>query len=103
MAQNVTIAGAAYSAVPAVSLPKTGGGTATYVDTTDADAVARDIRSGKTAYAGGVKITGTLVPGTSTFITKTATANGVYEAASDNADGYSTFTVAIQEYDGSVS
>lgn len=32
MAQNVTILGASYSDVPAVTLPKTGGGTATFVD-----------------------------------------------------------------------
>lgn len=32
MAQNVTIAGAAYSNVPAVDLPKTGGGTARFYD-----------------------------------------------------------------------
>lgn len=32
MAQNVTIAGAAYSGVPAVDIPKTGGGTARFYD-----------------------------------------------------------------------
>lgn len=32
MAQNITLMGANYSAVPAVQLPKTGGGTATFVD-----------------------------------------------------------------------
>lgn len=35
MAQNVTVAGASYSDVPAVQLPKTGGGTATFVDETE--------------------------------------------------------------------
>lgn len=59
MAQNVTIAGAAYSSVPAINLNKTGGGTAIYVDTTDADATAKDITKGKTAYVGGSKIMGT--------------------------------------------
>lgn len=32
MAQNITLLGASYSDVPAVTLPKTGGGTATFWD-----------------------------------------------------------------------
>lgn len=32
MAQNITLMGANYSAVPAVTLPKTGGGTAKFID-----------------------------------------------------------------------
>jgi len=32
MAQNITIWGASYSDVPAVTLPKTGGGTATFYE-----------------------------------------------------------------------
>lgn len=32
MAQNITLLGASYTDVPAVTLPKTSGGTATFVD-----------------------------------------------------------------------
>ena len=60
MAQNISLQGADYSAVPAVTLPKTGGGTATFTDVTDTTAAASDVASGKYFYtAAGVKTEGT--------------------------------------------
>ena len=60
MAQNITLMGASYSAVPSVLLPKTGGGTASFVDITDTTAVASDVASGKYFYtASGVRTEGT--------------------------------------------
>lgn len=61
MAQNITLLGASYTAVPAVVLPKTGGGTAQFDDTTDATAGSGQILSGYSAYTNGAKISGSVV------------------------------------------
>ena len=61
MAQNISWLGATYSNVPAVTLPKQGGGTARFDDTTDADATASVINSGSSAYVNGVKVNGSQV------------------------------------------
>lgn len=60
MAQNVIINGVTYNSVPEVNIPLSGGGTAKFMDTSDADAVAADILSGKTGYVNGSKITGSI-------------------------------------------
>ena len=60
MAQNITLMGASYSDVPAVTLPKTGGGTASFFDVSDTTAAASDVASGKYFYtSSGVKTQGT--------------------------------------------
>ena len=60
MAQNITLMGASYSAVPAVQLPKTGGGTATFTDVTPTNAVESDVASGKVFFkSDGSQATGT--------------------------------------------
>lgn len=60
MAQNITLLGASYSDVPAVELPKTGGGTASFTDVTDTTAVAEDVLEGKYFYtASGTRTLGT--------------------------------------------
>ena len=60
MAQNITLLGASYTAVPAVKLPKTGGGTARFDDCTVVTAAASDVASGKIFVASdGTVTTGT--------------------------------------------
>ena len=68
MAQNITLLGASYSDVPAVELPKTGGGTAAFFDVSGTTATASDVASGKVFVdSSGIITTGsggsaTLVP-----------------------------------------
>ena len=62
MAQNITLMGASYTDVPAVELPKTGGGTATFHDVTMTTAEAADVASTKVF----VSANGTITVGTAT-------------------------------------
>lgn len=90
MAQNITLLGASYSAVPAVQLPKTGGGTATFTDVTDTTAAAADVASGKYFYtSAGVRTQGTASGGGSvTIATATETGSNYQTSLSfDNLKG----------------
>ena len=70
MAQNVIINGVTYSNVPQVDIPKSGSGTASFYDTSDATLNSGGkMLSGNTAYANGVKYTGTIATKTGTDIT----------------------------------
>lgn len=61
MAQNVIINGVTYQSVPEVNIPKSGGGTAKFMDTDDATlASGASMLSGVTAYSKGVKHTGSI-------------------------------------------
>lgn len=98
MAQNITLLGASYTAVPAVTLPKTGGGTAKFSDASVTTAVESDVAEGKTFLLADGSIgmgTASGGGGSSTLITKNITTNGTYNASDDNADGYSSVTVNV--------
>lgn len=99
MAQNVTIAGASYQNVPSIEMPKTGGGTAVFVDTSDANAAAGDITKGKIAYVDGTKITGTLEAAGGKLQAKTLYGTGTY-TPDEGYDGFSQVEVAIQGLNG---
>lgn len=60
MAQNVVINGVTYQSVPEVDIPKSGGGTAKFHDTTGATAEAADVLSGETAFGANGAITGSM-------------------------------------------
>ena len=69
MAQNVVINGVTYSDVPQIAIPKSTSGTAEFYDTSDATLDSGDkMLSGNTAYADGVKYTGTIATKTGTDI-----------------------------------
>lgn len=66
MAQNVIINGVTYSSVPEVDIPKSGGGTAKFYDTSGADAAAGDILTGKSAFGASGSISGSMANNGST-------------------------------------
>lgn len=75
MAQNITLMGANYPDVPAVDLPKTGGGTARFVDLNEVN------YAGSPAVGGNANTTNAIlygtVDGTSTSTAFTATVSGL--------------------------
>lgn len=66
MAQNIEIANAQYNDVPAISVPKQGGGFASFMDTSDGTVVAEDVLADKVCYSNGTRIVGTGTGGSAT-------------------------------------
>lgn len=79
MSQSITLWGASFSQVPALTVPKTGGGTARFDDCSVVTAVASDVASGKIFVASdGTVTTGTASGGgggSVEYDTKTVTAS----------------------------
>ena len=57
---NVIINNVSYQAVPYVSIPKVGGGSAAFYDTSDANVDAASILAGAVGYGASGKVNGTL-------------------------------------------
>ena len=110
MAQNVIINGVTYSNVPQVDIPKADSGTASFYDTSDAtlDSGGKML-SGNTAYANGVKYTGSIATKTGTDITAsgdTVTVPAGYYASQNTksvASGSATAPATISGSSASIS
>lgn len=66
MAQNVVINSVTYSNVPEVDIPKSGGGTAKFYDTSTADISAGDVLTGKTGFGSSGSVSGNMANNGST-------------------------------------
>ena len=57
---SVVINGVTYQSCPEVDIPKSGGGTAKFYDTSEANIAAGDIRNGKKGYGTSGEVTGSM-------------------------------------------
>lgn len=77
MAKNISLMGASYFDVPAVTLPQTGGGTARFDDASVTTATASDVAQGKVFLASdGTITTGTATGGGAISVVDTPDGNG---------------------------
>lgn len=60
MAKNIVINSVTYPGTPGIQVPISGGGTATFYETSDATVTAETLASGATAYGPAGKVVGTM-------------------------------------------
>lgn len=58
MAQSIVINSVQYSDVPEIQIPKQGGGTASFYDTSGANIASSDVLTGKTAFGASGSVSG---------------------------------------------
>lgn len=79
---NITIWGASYTNVPACTLPKTGGGTVRFTDTSVTTATTGDVASGKVF----VKADGSQDTGSLAFVTYYVSSSSPSSSQGSNGD-----------------
>ena len=92
MAQNVVINSVTYSNVPEVDIPKSGGGTAKFYDTSTADISAEHVLIGKTAFGASGSVSGSMANNGSTSGTIGAKAGTVTIPAGYTSGGTVSLT-----------
>lgn len=93
MAQNIRIANAVYSSVPAIQVPKQYSGTATFTDVSDTTASAADVSSSKYFYtSAGVRTQGTNSGGSSS---KNVQVYSGYASRAANSYGATDVTITV--------
>lgn len=102
--RNIALMNAVYSDVPAVQLPISGGGTATFTEITDTTATASDVATGKYFYtAAGVRTQGTNSGGgggSGLTLLKTTSLGTLSTTSTSAADTGKTMTVTgYNDYD----
>lgn len=90
MAKNVKIRDVEYSAVPSVSIPQVGGGTAQFYDTSGSTASAADVRNGVIFYGASGEGTGSMTEKASAIYTPNTSVQTI------NANQYLTGAQTIE-------
>lgn len=98
MAKNVKINGTTYNEVTEIKIPLADDPDtmAVFPDTTDADATAANILSGKSAYVDSERVAGTM-PDNGAVDGSISTAEGVYTVPAGYHDGAGTVKIAAAE------
>ena len=87
MAQNVIINGVTYQNVPEVDIPKSGGGTAKFFDTSSANIASTDVLTGKTGFGSSGSVSGAMANNGSTSGTISTVAGTVTVPAGYTSGG----------------
>ena len=97
MAQNVIINGVIYQNVPEVDIPKSGGGTAKFYDTSSANITSADVLTTKTAFGASGSVSGGMANNGSTSGTISTKAGTVAIPSGYTSGG--TVSIASAEQD----